>query len=229
MNHFKGEQKDTDIIMMAVGYKLRYGMSYRELVEVVNDRFHEKISHTTIMRWVHEYAPIFEKKWRKYRQSYGKTWRMDETYIKVKGKWWYQYRAIDSTGWTLDYQLRKHRDKQAAYQFFKRLFKDFGEPRVLVTDKYSSTTAALKQLRKEEMYKSTIHCQSKYRNNMIEQDHRLLKKRLSCCTGFQSSSTAKVTLKGYEAMHGIYKEERKQLVVPVFSAFKIMKEYLDVA
>ena len=96
---------------------------------------------------------------------------MDETYIKVKGKWHYLYRAIDSSGLTLDIWLRKKRDSQAAYAFFKRLIKQFGEPRVLVTDKVRSLICAFRQLKSDGFFNSTIHRTSKYLNNIIEQDH----------------------------------------------------------
>lgn len=95
--------------------------------------------------------------WKKKNKSVGDSWRMDETYIKVKGKWHYLYRAIDSSGMTLDIWLRKNRDKQAAYAFFKRLIKQFGEPRVLVTDKAPSLRSAFNQLKSEGEFTYTSH------------------------------------------------------------------------
>ncbi len=108
---------------------------------------------------------------KKRNRTASDSWRMDETYIKVKGKWHYLYRAIDSSGITLDIWLRKKRDSQAAYAFFKRLIKKFGEPRVLVTDKAPSLTCAFRQLKSDGFFKSTIRRTSKYLNNIIKQDH----------------------------------------------------------
>lgn len=103
MNHFKGRQFDQSVITFAVGYYLRYGISYRELVEMMRDRG-VFVHHTTLMRWIHHYAPILRALWKKRRHSTSKSWRMDETYINVKGKWRYLYRAIDDQGLTLDFQ-----------------------------------------------------------------------------------------------------------------------------
>lgn len=156
MTHFKGKQFQKDIIMVAVGYYLRYNLSYREVSEIMNDRG-ISICHTTIYRWVQEYSQIIYCLWKKKNKSVGDSWRMDETYIKVKGKWHYLYRAIDSSGMTLDIWLRKNRDKQAAYAFFKRLIKQFGEPRVLVTDKAPSLRSAFNQLKSEGEFTYTSH------------------------------------------------------------------------
>lgn len=102
---------------------------------------------------------------------------MDETYIKVKEKWHYLYRAIDATGITLDIWLRKKRDAQAAYAFFKRLRTQFGEPKVLITDKAPSIGSVFKKLQKNGLYTKTEHRTVKYVNNLIEQDHRPIKRR----------------------------------------------------
>lgn len=135
------------------------------------------VCHTTIYRWVQEYSPIVYCLWKKRIRTAGDSWRMDETYIKVKGKWHYLYRAIDSSGITLDIWLRKSCDKQSAYAFFKRLVKQFGEPRVLVTDKAPSLSSTFNLLKFEGLFFKTEHRTSKYLNNIIEQDPRFIKKR----------------------------------------------------
>lgn len=132
---------------------------------------------------------------------------MDETYIKIKGKWHYLYRAIDADGLTLDILLRKKRDTQAAYAFFKRLRKQFGEPKVLVTDKAPSIKAAFKKLQKNDLYRKTEHRTVKYLNNLIEQDHRPIKRRSKF---YQKLRTASTTIKGMETIRGIYKKSRKE-------------------
>lgn len=142
MTHFKGKQFQEDIIMVAVGYYLRYNLSYREVAEIMADRG-IIICNTTIYRWVQEYSQIIYHLWKKRNKSAGDSWRMNETYIKVKKEWKYLYRAIDSSGLTLDIWLRKNRNSQVAYNFFKRLIKHFGEPRILVTDKAPSLSCAV--------------------------------------------------------------------------------------
>ncbi|WP_412021429.1 IS6 family transposase [Enterococcus faecalis] len=131
---------------------------------------------------------------------------MDETYIKIKGKWHYLYRAIDADGLTLDIWLRKKRDTQAAYAFLKRLEKQFGEPKVLVTDKAPSIRSAFKKLQKVNLYTKTEHRTVKYLNNLIEQDHRPIKRRSKLYQGLRTAST---TIKGMETIRGIYKTSRK--------------------
>lgn len=103
---------------------MRYNLSYREVSEIMKDRG-ITVCHTTIYRWVQEYSQSIYCLWKKINKSVGDSWRIDETYMKVKVKWHYLYRAIDSSGLTLDIWLRKNRDKQAAYAFFKRLIKHF--------------------------------------------------------------------------------------------------------
>ncbi|MBO0477959.1 IS6 family transposase [Vagococcus sp. DIV0080] len=205
MTHFKGKHFQQDIIMVAVGYYLRYNLSYREVSEIMADRG-IVICHTTIYRWVQEYSQIVYCLWKKRNRSVGDSWRMDETYIKVKGKWHYLYQAINSSGLTLDIWLRKKRDSRAAYSFFKRLINHFGEPRVLVTDKAPSLSCAFNQLKSEGLFESTIHRTSKYLNNIIEQDHRPIKKRHKL---YQSIRTASTTIKGMETVHALYKTNRR--------------------
>ena len=126
MNHFKGKQFQQDVIIVAVGYYLRYNLSYREVQEILYDRG-INVSHTTIYRWVQEYGKLLYQIWKKKNKKSFYSWKMDETYIKIKGKWHYLYRVIDADGLTLDIWLRKKRDTQAAYAFLKRLVKQFDE------------------------------------------------------------------------------------------------------
>ena len=209
--------------MVAVGYYLRYNLSYRDVSEILRERGIE-ICHTTVYRWVQEYSQIAYCLWKKRNRTAGDSWRMDETYIKVKGKWHYLYRAIDSSGLTLDIWLRKKRDSQAAYAFFKRLVKQFGEPRVLVTDKAPSLFCAFKQLKLEGYFTSTTHRTSKYMNNIIEQDHRPIKKRHKL---YRSIRTAAATIKGMETVHALYKKSRRNLFD--FSVCDELKQLMGIA
>ncbi|EOO24344.1 hypothetical protein IIU_06756 [Bacillus cereus VD133] len=134
MGYFKGKQFKKDIILVAVGYYCRFSLSYRDVSELLRERG-ISVHPTTIMRWVHAYGDFIYQIWKKKNKSAHSVWHLDETYIKVKGEWCYLYRAIDREGYTLDIQLRKKRDNEAAYTFMKRLVKTFGEPMVLTTDK----------------------------------------------------------------------------------------------
>ncbi|MGG3523877.1 IS6 family transposase, partial [Bacillus pseudomycoides] len=157
------------------------------------------------------------------------SWKLDETYIKVKGKWCYLYRAIDIEGHTLDIQLRKKRDHQAAYAFMKRLVKMFGEPTVLATDKAPGLLCAFKKLREKGFCKHTTHCTIKHLNNLIEQDHRHVKRRFSKSAGFQNLRHASRTLKGIETVHALYKQNRSLKPDSCFSTCNELKKLFIVA
>ncbi|MYV16432.1 IS6 family transposase [Furfurilactobacillus milii] len=224
-DHFKGRQFNQSVITFAVGYYLRYNISYRDLVEMMRDRgiF---VHHTTLMRWVQHYSPIMRALWRKRHRRTSKSWRMDETYIKIKGQWNYLYRAIDSHGLTLDFELRKHRDYQSAYHFLKRLLTTYGRPDCLVTDQYAGTLKAIKQVIKDGLLVKANHQCSKYRNNLIEQDHRLIKHVLVKSSGFQSLRTALKTLSGIEVMHQLHKVSQREPSLFGFSSSQSLVELL---
>lgn len=224
-DHFKGRQFNQSVITFAVGYYLRYNISYRDLVEMMRDRgiF---VHHTTLMRWVQHYSPIMRALWRKRHRRTSKSWRMDETYIKIKGQWNYLYRAIDDQGLTLDFQLRKKRDFNSAYHFLKRLLETYGLPHRLVTDQYGATLKAIKKLTREGYLHKGVHQCSKYRNNLIEQDHRFIKRQQVRSASYQSTRTAARTLYGIETMHAIHKESRKKLGLFGFSAYQEVDQLL---
>ena len=144
---------------------------------------------------------------RKSIKAYYK-WRIDETYIKIKGKWSYLYRAIDAEGHTLYIWLRKQRDNHAAYAFIKRLIKQFGKPQKVIIDQAPSTKVAMAKVIKAFKLNPDCHCTSKYLNKLIEQDHRHIKVRK---TRYQNINTAKNTLKGIECIYGLYKKNRRSL------------------
>ncbi|HEL8519399.1 TPA: IS6 family transposase, partial [Listeria monocytogenes] len=186
-------------------YYLRYNLSYREVKEILDDRGID-VCHTTIYRWVQQYSRVLYHLWKRQNKQVNDSWRVDETYIKVKGKWCYLYRAIDSSGLTLDIWLRKRRNIGSAYAFFKRLRNQFGEPRVIVTDKAASLTVALDRLKNQGYFQQTEHRKMKYLNNLIEQDHRTIKKRSK---KYQKIRTASVTIQGMETIHALYKKSRR--------------------
>ncbi|MDY7962765.1 IS6 family transposase [Bacillus thuringiensis] len=229
MRYFKGKQFKKDIILVAIGYYCRFSLSYRDVSELLRERG-ISVHPTTIMRWVHEYGNVIYQIWKKKNKKVQSSWNLDETYIKVKGKWCYLYRAIDKDGYTLDIQLRKTRDHQAAYAFMKKLVKNFGEPTVLTTDKAPALLCALNKLKAQGFYKRTTHCTVKHLNNLIEQDHRHVKRRFAKSSGFQSIRHASRTLKGIETVHALYKRKRSlQQSNFVFSTYNELKHLLTSA
>jgi IS6 family transposase len=204
---FKWKQYESAIILLTVRWYLKYSLSYRDLVEMMSERG-LAISHTTIMRWVHEFGPEIDKRIRPYLKPTNDSYRTDETYIKVKGHWKYLYRAVDSTGKTIDFMLSENRDMPAAKRFFiKALSSAHNQiPRVITLDKNPAYPPAIQELINEEVLpKETLIRQTKYLNNIVEQDHRFIKKIIKPMLGFKTFHTAEQTLKGIEAMHMIRK------------------------
>ena len=204
---FKWKQFEKEIILLCVRWYLKYPLSYRNLVDMMAERG-LTITHTTIMRWVHQYSPIIDKRIRKFLKTTNDSWRMDETYLKIKGKDAYLYRAVDSDGATIDFYVSECRDKEAAKKFFKKALgaSHNQQPRVITTDKYAATEIAIL----EEQYYGDIGCKTqhrmtKYLNNIIEQEHRFIKRKMKLMLGFYSFETAEKTICGIEAMHMIKK------------------------
>lgn len=166
---FKFKQYQTEIILLCVRWYLKYPLSYRMLVEMMAERG-LNISHTTIMRWVLQYSPIIEEKMRKHIKTTNDSWRMDETYIKIKGKNAYLYRAVDSDGNTIDFLVSEQRDKEAAKEFFKKALKASHNniPRVITTDKYAATEFAIYEMKSDSIFTSDLILRKiKYLNNII--------------------------------------------------------------
>ncbi|PFW65968.1 IS6 family transposase [Bacillus pseudomycoides] len=208
-NLFKWKHYQPDIILLTVRWYLRYNLSFRDLVEMMEERS-LSISHTTIMRWVHQYGPELDKRIRRYLKQTNDSWRVDETYIKVKGQWMYLYRAVDSKGSTIDFCLSKTRDQKAAKRFFKKALRSFhvSKPRVITVDKNPAYPVAIQALKEAKHMPEGIKLrQVRYLNNIVEQDHRFIKKRVRSMLGFKSFGTATSILAGVEAMHMIKKEQ----------------------
>ncbi|MEH7191368.1 IS6 family transposase [Bacillus toyonensis] len=225
MRYFKGKPFKKDIILVAVGYYCRFSLSYRDVSEILQERG-ISVHPTTIMRWVHEYGSLIYQVWKEKNSTPHHAWHIDETYIKVKSEWCYLYRAIDSDGQTLDSQLRKTRDHQAAYMFMKRLVQAFGEPTILTSDKAPALLCAFKKLKKNGFYARTKHCTIKYLNNLIEQDHRHVKRRFVESSGFQNLRHASRTIKGIETIHALYKQRQSLQRDSAFSTYNELQQLL---
>ena len=212
---FKGRHFQSDIILLNVRWYCRYSLSYRDLEEMMAERG-VTVDHTTIYRWVQDYAPEFDKRVRPFLNPTNDSWRVDETYIEVKGEWKYLYRAVDSEGNTLDFMLSAQRDGKAAARFFRKVLKakHTQTPRVITVDKNAAYPVAMAELKQDKTLKAETELrQSKYLNNMIEQDHRNVKRIVKPMMGFQSFNTARRTLRGIEAMAMIRKGQVKEVVV----------------
>ena len=173
-----------------------------------------EVDPTTIMRWVHQYSPEIEKKVRKYLRPTNDSWRVDETYIKVKGKWKYLYRAVDSNGNTIDFMLCAKRNGKAAKRFLKKALgsKHNQIPRAITVDKNPAYPAAVNEMKNDRILPQNVSLrQIKYLNNIVEQDHRSVKRIVRPMLGFQSFHTATKTLKGIEIMHMIKKGQVETL------------------
>lgn len=225
---FKGKQYSYEIIREAVIMYCSTPLSFREC-EKFMARYLIKVDHTTIYRWVQEYSKILYALWKKQNRrmkSCTNSWRIDETYVKVKGQDRYLYRAIDSNGNTLDMWLRNHRDTVSTKAFLRRLLRDYGQPRSIVTDKYAPALKAIKELKEEGiLHQKVNHWKSKYLNNILEQDHRQVKGKLPYGNSFQSSHTASATIKGIEVVSALYKESRREINLSTFHHGKKLKIY----
>jgi len=201
---------------MALRWYLSYSLSYREVEELLLERGVE-VDHSTIQRWVEHYAVELEGEFRARhkRKSVYKSWRMDETYIKVKGEWFYLYRAIDKAGDTIDFMLSPTRDEQAAFGFLKKAVGQHGLPQKVTIDKSGANEAALVLLNcwlfmLGLWHKTWVESrQIKYLNNRVEQDHRFIKRRTNPMLGFKSVRSAHSTIAGYELIHMLKKGQHK--------------------
>ena len=170
------------------------------------------VDHSTIYRWVQVYAPLLDKRLRWYlKEENTGSWRVDETYVKVKGKWAYLYRAVGKNGATIDFYLSPTRNVTAAKRFLGKALrarKPWETPRVINTDKAGCYPAAIEALKQEGVLApETLHRQVKYLNNIIEADHGKLKRLIKPTLGFKSMKTAYATIKGCEAMRAIKKKQ----------------------
>jgi transposase, IS6 family len=204
---FKYRHFEPEIILLCLRWYLRYSLSYRDLEEMMFERG-LSVDYTTIYRWVQRYAPVLEKKCRARLKPTNDSWRVDETYVKVKGQWMYLYRAVDSDGNTIEFMLSPTRDAVSAKRFFRKALRarHTPAPRVINVDKNPSYRKAIGKLKKKGNMLAGCELRPiKYLNNLIEQDHQFIKRRVNPGMGFWSFDSAWRTRQGYEAMHQLRK------------------------
>jgi transposase-like protein len=204
---FKGRHFEQEIIILCVRWYLAFKLSSRDLVQMMAERG-ITLTHTTILRWVQRYVPEFEKRWSLYARPVGDSWRVDETYLKIKGQWVYLYRAVDKAGRTVDFLLSRRRDILAAKRFFSRATRHHGVPRVITLDGYAASHRAVAKLKEVGTLPRSVRVRScKYLNNVVEQDHRRIKQRIRPMLGFKQFDTAAVTVRGIELAEKIKKQQ----------------------
>jgi putative transposase len=199
----KGAHFEKEIILWGVRWYVAYSISYRQLEEMMGERG-VLVDHSTLNRWVIRYAPEIAKQFRTRTRPVGKSWRLDETYVKIRGRWAYLYRAVDKEGQTVDFLLTPQRDRAAALAFLHKAIRYQGLPEKITIDQSGSNTAAIHLYNK--MHKTAIIIrQSKCLNNIVEQDHRAVKRKVRPMLGFKSFWSARCTIAGIEVMHAIRK------------------------
>jgi putative transposase len=213
---FKGAHFPPEIILMGVRWYVAYPLSTRHVEELMAERGVE-LDHATINRWVIKYSPQLEEAFHRRKRPVWVSWRMDETYIKVKGEWKYLYRAVDKHGKTIDFLLTEQRDEEAAKRFLTKAIRRHCAPEKITIDGSAANAAAIKSYNKDHGTSIEIR-QVKYLNNMVEQDHRGVKRVTRPMLGFKSFEAAQSTLVGIELMHMLRKGQLEDGVEQGLSA-----------
>jgi putative transposase len=228
MISFKWRHFQKEIILLVVRWYLAYSLSYRDLEEMMAERNIE-VDHSTINRWVIKYARMLENEFRKnYKRPVGISWRMDETYIKIKGVWHYLYRAVDKEGNTIDFMLSKKRDETAAKHFLEKAIRFNGLPEKITLDKSGANKAGLDAINLQLIILALLGYallqinirQIKYLNNIVEQDHRGIKRIVNPMMGFKSFHSAQATIAGIELYRMLKKNQHTNASnTPAFEQF----------
>lgn len=222
MIDFKGVHYPKSVILHAVFFYVRYAVSYRDLEEILAERG-ITVGHATLNRWVVKFAPLIADRAQARKRPTANSWRMDETYIKVQGRWTYLYRAVDRDGQTLDFLLSERRNLAAARRFFKRAIGSNGMPDRVVIDKSGANLAGLQAVNVILKFIGTGQTveisQARYLNNIIEQDHRFIKRITRPMMGFKAFHSAAATIAGIEAVHMIRKGQIPAKGASAFQTF----------
>jgi transposase-like protein len=203
MLNFKGMRFPIDVILVCIRWYAAYPLSYRHLEEIMEER-DVSVDHSSINRWAIRFLPLIEKMARKQKRPVGGSWRMDETYIKVKGVWRYLYRAVDKQGKTVDFLLTAKREMAAAKRFFDKAMGENGDPNKVAIDKSGANKAAIDAINASRDAPILVR-QVKYLNNIIEPDHRAIKRLTKPMLSFKSFRSAGSVLAGIELIHMIRK------------------------
>jgi len=202
---FKRRRFPVEIILLCVRWCCKYGISYGDLAEMMQERG-AAVDASTIFRWVQRYAPEIEKRVRQYQGPRSGSWRVDETYVRVGGRWKYLFRAVDKHGQLIDFILADRRNTRAAFRFLRKALRTMSDypPSSITTDKLACYPRAIRRLQKEGLLSKNVeHRTLKYLKNVIEADHGALKRVIRPTRGFQKMKTASATLKGFEVMRMI--------------------------
>ncbi len=203
---FRGRHFQPEIIVTCVRWYLRFSLSLREVEELMTERG-LAVDHTTIWRWSQKYAPVVYQRLKGKLKSKSTTWHMDETYVRVAGRWMYLFRAVDGHGDTVDFYLSETRDREAAKAFLEKALsnRDNRPPRVLCMDGSRIYPVAIRDLQAEGKLHPCRRRTRQYANNRIESDHRSIKRRLRATEGPRTLRTARRVIQGIEAVHIIRK------------------------
>ena len=195
---FAGFRFPSDVIVLAVRWYLRFGLSYRDVEELLAERGVE-VDHVTIYRWVLRFTALLAEAARPCRHAVGDRWQVDETYVKVAGQWCYVYRAIDQSGQVIDVLVSSRRDATAAHRFFKRAIDSTKvRPAEVATDHAPVYPAVL-----EELLPAAWHRTDRYANNHIEADHGRLKARLRPMRGLKQDRSARIVIAGHAFVQNV--------------------------
>lgn len=192
-----------DVMLLCVRWYAAYALSLRNLEEMMAERGVE-VDHATVHRWALKILPVLAKVFRRRKRPVGRSWRMDETYIRVSGQWKYLYRAVDRLGHTVDFLLTAKRDHAAARRFFERAIGLHDVPEKITIDKSGTNTAAVHSMIADSGVQIELR-QSKYLNNLVEQDHRAIKRRTRPMLGFKDFHCAAKLIAGIETIHMVKK------------------------
>lgn len=205
-----------DVMLTCVRWYVAYPLSLRHIEEMMHERG-VFVDHTTIHRWAVKMLPVLAAVFRRRKRPVGSSWRMDETYVRVGGQWKYLYRAVDRDGATVDFLLTAKRDLAAARRFLERAIGQHGLPDKITIDKSGANTAAIHSIQNDTCASIELR-QVKYLNNIVEQDHKAIKRIIRPMLGFQSFRCARILLTGIETMHMIKKGQLECLDGQVASA-----------
>lgn len=206
--NLKGFRFPENLVLLSVRWYLSYGLSCRDLEEMLKERGLGP-DHTTVYRWVRRFNPALQKAFRRRKLPVGDRWRMDETYLEVAGQWRYLYRAVDEGGETVDFLLIAHRDRAAARRFLEKATGQNGLPTLVHIYEIGANKAGIEEFNGGLPDGSTpVEVrQCKYLNNVIEQDHRRVKRRVGPMLGFKSFLGARGVVGGIEMGSMIRKRE----------------------